>query len=34
VLLLLSSEAQPSTVIDHLCHPDFGVNVITPNPNE
>ena len=34
VLLLLSGEAQPGSVLRDLHHPDFGINVITPNPNE
>jgi hypothetical protein len=34
VLLLLSGKAQPGTVLDDLLHPDFGINVITPNPIE
>jgi len=31
---LLSGKAQPGTVLDDLLHPDFGINVITPNPAE
>jgi hypothetical protein len=34
VLLLLSGKAQPGTVLDDLLHPDFAINVITPNPVE